>query len=411
MFEVKKLINKILDFTKQETINKELVSEVDVIKSNNAVQMDDIVIPNKPDEKWENIFLSTCFEAFPTNDYMAYFKNGELFNIQPRNKKLPLYEERQIAYEARFVILDGKKYDLEDPISISNIEIPQFNKINGMPNVTFDLAYILKMRAGKEYRPWLTVPLTFKTVNLMLHSPIGWTKKDYFRLVIQLWHIGEVFYGDYLLNELEKRLPFMTDDNYYYRESFDKALENAKLFKYDYIESGHLGVTCEKCTPYQDRIYSISGKDTRFPKLPQHIIENKGLHCKISFYSTDYYRGKTITQYIYKNENDFVTKEIDALKYSNRPFIDDRNSYDKQRYDKWVDEETKRREADMLYYNREHRINEYKLHLEYHQIVMLMKDKAPKSYSGYMKMKRNNTANFQKILVLANEKGIVINEI
>ena len=144
MLDVKKLINKILDFTKQEQINKEMASEVDVIKSNNVVQMDDIVIPDKPDGICENVFLSTCFEPFPTNAYMAYFKDGELFNIQPRNKKLPLYEERQIAYEARFIISDGKKYDLEDPISISNLEIPKFNKINGMPNVTFDLAYILQ---------------------------------------------------------------------------------------------------------------------------------------------------------------------------------------------------------------------------------------------------------------------------
>lgn len=413
MFDIKTLLNKITEFKKKETTSKSTNVLVTINKKGglSAEQTEHISIPARYDDIDKPIFLSTCFDALPNNDYIAYFKNGKLFDVQPRNKKLVLSEERHIAYQARYIISDGQKYDLENPDSISNINIPEFYQITEMTNVTFDLSYILKMRSGKEYRPEITVPLIFKTANLMLNSPIGWNKKDYFRLVIQLWHIGEIFYADYLLKELEKRLPFMVDDDYFYKKSFEKALEHSELFKHDYIISGHLGVTCEKCSPYQDRIYSLSGKDKHFPKLPQFILDNKGLHCKVPFYSTDYYKGKTLTQYIYKSEDDFVEKEVDALKYSNRPFVDDRDIYAKKRYDNWLVEEEKRKETDRLYYNREHRINEYKLHLEYHQIVMLMHEKAPKSYGGYMRMKKNNTTNFQKIVNLAKENGVVINNL
>ncbi len=416
--DIKKLIDNIFGIQKQDTVYQdanyqETTTDIsDFINNEPSVkQIENIAIPSRISDIKQPVFLSTCFDEFPSNDYIAYFKNGKLFNIRPRNSKIPLCEERQIAYQARYIVSDGVKYDLKNPDSICQIIIPKFNQIKGMPNVTFDLAYILKMRAGREYKPELTVPLIFKTVNLMLNSPIGWNKKDYFRLVIQLWHIGETFYADYLLEELNKRLPFMTDDDYYYKKSFKTALKNAKNFNHDYIISGHLGVICEKCAPFQDRIYSISGNDNRFPKLPKFILENCGLHCQISFFSTNYYKGKTITKYIDKNESDVVTKEVDAIKYSNRPFVDDRNIYAKNRYNNWLIKENQKKELDKLYYDRNHRINEYKLHLEYHQIVMLLQDKAPKSYSGYMRMKKNNTSNFQKIAKLAKENGIPISDI
>ena len=90
------------------------------------------------------------------------------------------------------------------------------------------------MRVGKEERPHLAVPLAYKTANMMIASPIGWQKKDYYRLVIQLWSIGEIAYGDYLLQELKARLPaVLANDEYrFVPERFKQTLEQFLLLFY-----------------------------------------------------------------------------------------------------------------------------------------------------------------------------------
>ena len=233
-------------------------------------------------------FLPTEKEAIVATGYEAHFKNGVLFNVKPRNTKISLDEDRQTAYNAQYIVLNNVKYDLEDADSISSIVIPRYDDIQGsMPHTIFDLAYILKMRVCKEERPHLAVPLAYKTANMMIASPIGWQKKDYYRLVIQLWSIGEIAYGDYLLQELKARLPVVLANDQYRegnKEVFRKELNMADYFNTDYLEIPHEIAVCEECAPYQNRVYCISGKDKRFPKLPDFIKENKGLHCNVRYY-------------------------------------------------------------------------------------------------------------------------------
>lgn len=56
--------------------------------------------------------------------------------------------------------------------------------------------------------------------------------------------------------------------------------------------------------------------------------------------------------------------------------------------------------------SRDYWLYKYKERLEYQKIVDLLKDKAPKSYNGYVRMKNQNTANFQKIKEMAKENNI-----
>ena len=65
-------------------------------------------------------------------------------------------------------------------------------------------------------------------------------------------------------------------------------------------------------------------------------------------------------------------------------------------------------EKDAQYYDRNYWIGEYNKHLEYQNIVDCLGDKAPKSFGGYMRMKKQNTKNFQKIKELAEESNITI---
>ncbi len=342
------------------------------------------------DGKITQPFLYTFQENNQQNNYEAYFNDGILFDVKPRNKSISLYEDRGIAYKARYIISDGKKYDLENAESVKSIQIPTFNAMLGMQSPTFDLGYILKIRVGVEYRPELTVPLAYKTASLMMTSPFGWGKKDFYRLVIQLWSVGENYYADYLLDQLKKALPFVAAEDEIkcnQKEYFDRQLQFGNEFNQNLIQIGFLGSTCSQCAPYQNRIYSIDGSDKRFPVLPKFIWNNKGLHCGNSIHTLSYYEGKTMTKYCYDKNGNFKSVEVDAIKYSNRPFVDDRSENEKANFESHTEKERKRKEYEAKYYSREHWIEEYKLRVEYHNIVLLLGERAPKNFNAYKRMK------------------------
>ena len=129
-----------------------------------------ITIPERTEPQPK--FLSSCKEIPFQSDYEAYFKNGILFDVKPRNKQISLYEDRQTAYHARYIISDGIRYDLENAEDIKIIHIPKYLHNRGMCSPTMNLDYILKMRIGTENRPELAVPLAYKTAELMIASPI-----------------------------------------------------------------------------------------------------------------------------------------------------------------------------------------------------------------------------------------------
>ena len=377
-------------------------------KTNQTIEK--IVVPER--QQPQPHYLHSCKEIPRQTTYEAHFKNGILFNVIPRNRKLSLYEDRQTAYDARYIISDGVKYDLENINDIKNIRIPQFQNNKGISSPTMNLDYILKMRVNVENRPNIAVYLAYKVANLMISSPIGWGKKDYYRLVIQLWSIGEIYYGDFLLEQLKKLVPVISQEDeikYISNKSFDNVIKYAKQMQTDYIQIGYSGCICSECAPYQNRIYSLSGKDKRFPKLPDFIIKDKGLHCNISIDAVLYYAGDTITQYTYKNTGNVSSKEVDAVKYSNRPFIDDRSTIEKENYINHEIKIAKQKDAEENYYSRDYWINDYNNHYEYQALVNKLGDKAPRSYSGYKRMKKNNTANYQKLLQFAKENNISIN--
>ncbi len=407
MFKLKK---KIIEWKINNMSLFDIFKRNSVPDNHNIPCGDKILIP--PRQEPQPRFLSACKDIPVQTHYEAYFKNGKLFNVNPRNKQISLYEDRQTAYYARYIISDGIKYDLENPEHIKSIKIPRFSGTGGISSPTGNLDYILKMRLGTENRPFLAVPLAYKVANLMMASPIGWNKKDYYRLAIQLWNVGEIYYADFLLAELKKLLPVVAVENevqYIYNKSFDSAMNYAKSINTDYILVGYSGVICPDCAPFQNRLYSISGKDKRFPQLPDFIVNNKGLHCNVSMYATIYYPGMTLTQYNYKSDGNVTSKEVDAIKYSNRPFIDDRSNFEKQNYENDRAKRIEQKAKEDNYFERQYWIDKYYEHLEYQQIKDTLGEKAPKSYSGYQRMKKNNTANFQKILEFAQANNIKIN--
>lgn len=131
---------------------------------------------------------------------------------------------------------------------------------------------------------------------------------------------------------------------------------------------------CEKCAPYRKRYYSISGKDSRLPKLPDFFLDIKNWeHCGLALSPT--------TQIAVDVE--FQTNSHGILN-SKRPFMDDRTVEEKLRYQAWLDE--KQAEADKAQDKKDY---EY-LQAHHPEII-------PKSFGAYRRLKNSNPDKFNEI--------------
>lgn len=162
----------------------------------------------------------------------------------------------------------------------------------------------------------------------------------------------------------------------------------ARVYGTDLLEATCVGYHCGECAKYVNRVYSQSGKDSRFPKLPDYIKKHSD-HCGIMLYPfvygvnymVDVYTGKTLTD-----------KQV--VEYSNRPYTDSRPPEWKAGY--------RRLEAKAN--------NKRNCQDEYREICQKLPDIAPKSQAGYTRMKKAASANFQKISEAAREAGITIHD-
>ena len=92
--------------------------------------------------------------------------------------------------------------------------------------------------------------------------------------------------------------------------AFNQTIKNAKMLETDLVEMSIHDNACPICEDYQGRVFSISGKDKRFPILPNTIFKNGCLHegCRHSFFPFIYGINKPMSE------------QEDIIAYSNRPF-------------------------------------------------------------------------------------------
>lgn len=209
---------------------------------------------------------------------------------------------------------------------------------------------------------------------------------------------------------LEKSLYIMLNSDYYYRDyadryikylkndrQFDKARQiekmllnwekkqssgieeyiiSAKKLGTDLVEADYPKPCDCETAKYRGRIFSISGKDKRFPVLTEEIKL-----CGLNFYPFIY--GISEPNYCPKGEE---------VAFSNRPFIDDRTEKEKNSFN-----DAQKKVSDSK--NCED---------EYYWIYEHLPDIAPKSLSGYTRMKKSNSKNYQTIKEAAREKGYIL---
>ncbi len=157
---------------------------------------------------------------------------------------------------------------------------------------------------------------------------------------------------------------------------------------------------CDECTKYRGRVFSISGQDNRFPKLPKYI----NCECAgISFYPFLY----GISQPTYK---EYFRPGDDIVSFSNRPFVVERTEFEHETTLK-EQEYAHTRQAVFEYYKDDMQklANWDKAHrAEYEELCRRLPENAPKSLGGYTRMKLSNSKGFQMLAKKACEVGINI---
>ena len=305
-------------------------------------------------------------------------KNGILYDVYP--KVSDLYENREIYYNARYIVTDGKRIDLEDIQSIRSIPTPNFN-ISEVSNagVTRNLVYILRMKAQnlkKVQKIELAITLLKRATEMMPISEIKWTRKDYMLFSEWLFEVGEPEEARKAVNSINKLF-----ENFN-RDVTNKNLKTAHKLKTDLVEASYFLGCCSECAKYRGRWFSVSGKDKRFPKMPKNYpCTCAGINFSPVIYGVD------IPMYCPKGK--------DIISYSNRPFIDERTDNEKAIYQHNLDSKAVE-------------IMKIKDKEDYKRLQNLIPDEVPKSFSAYRRMKTGETKNFIKLAEKADEIGLNI---
>lgn len=327
------------------------------------------------------------------NGKTIYFNNGMMYKVYPT--------DGNGWYDARYLVSDGVMYDLENVKDLRRIVVPKFGLFDVMAGygVTGSLDYVMRMKAGNLRKKGLVSESDEcyrKAIDLMQASGISYDEKTYLYFAKDLLREGRFEESE----EEEKRIhkiykEIQRKQAYPYdtlsQKLFFHDLNQCKLFKIDYLEIFYDGACCSKCATYHGRVYCISGRDKRFPKLPE-FVKKTGKVCDEChtmarpFYFPDY------------NTIDYRGEELDAITISNRPFIeDDRNDLERKNY-----LELKKKNE---FNNRPYISNDEKT---YYRIKYAIPEIAPKSFNGYMRMKNSKSKNFIKIVEEAKKQGIHI---
>lgn len=305
-------------------------------------------------------------------------------------------DERNAAYLA---IRDEEErrlneaYDFNSIEGINSIPVP-CREVNG-DSVTGRVEYYLHKKCFADHwnagRTELALACLRKAQELMFVSDMIWGRKDLLRLVTHLYEAG---YDEEAEIQLKRVDDFLSKQDIV-QDAFSSALTSAQFIETDLMEVYSHSPYCKECAKYVNRIYSISGKDRRFPSLKEAAKDcQHELRC-LSF-----------TPFVYGvHEPAFECKNI--IKYSNRPFMDERTHEEIKRYNDCLAADQQRREDDAK--QEAHMIENAKTKRQDAQTLQWLQENlpfiAPKSLSGFRRMRSTNSKNYQKIVEEAAKLG------
>ena len=189
--------------------------------------------------------------------------------------------------------------------------------------------------------------------------------------------------------------------------------DNARRFETDLVIMSAHGASCPDCAKYQGRVFSLTGADKLFPKLPSGISLYEGVHPGCGHTFSTYIHGVNdpMLEYTLSIQNNVKPQyRKNIVTFSNRPFEDDRLPEDIAKAEEY---NAKLREDKMrqLYFEAHRSEIEARWATDKRDYKWLQNNLpgiCPKSYSGYKRMKIGNTQNYQKLVARAKEMGLDI---
>lgn len=270
-----------------------------------------------------------------------------------------------------------EKFDLESLDGINSIKIPNYKPLQGMSSPYNNIEYILQKKATehkKNGRMDLAIACLRKANEIFPHSNFSWSEKDYMRLV-------EYLKSDRQFDEARKeeqkiRELFAKFDKE--REEYNATINREVYGNTDIVSTNETYSVCDECAKYTKRYFSISGKNRKYPKLPEYLLHKSEEHkyCSITLYPV----LEEVSVPAWDYTGDFV-------KYCNRPFVDERTKKQKEAFEKDV-KEKEEAAKDKEFYD---------------LIFEKFPEIAPKSFGGYRRMKASNSENYKNLLLKAEE--------
>ena len=334
--------------------------------------------------------------------------------IRVSNEEYQEKRDKEIAWLEKHYDLSSTK-GIQSIPERSDLPRPTFGDCDGFRSYTGDIDYYLRQKSA-EYEDAENVELAIlclrKSNAIRMASRRGYKKDDYYSLVRLLARSGFVDEAKAEKLKIDSFFGKCNVDAYedYSREMINRVLTDARKLGTDLVEMSAHDHACPECAKYQGRVFSLSGSDKRFPKIPQAFFLHGCIHegCAHTFFPIIYgafVSNLSYTLSVHKIKDRKYTKDIIA--FSNRPFVDDRPQEDIDAAIKLIEENRiaaeRKKEFDDHMIEREYQRGISKRH--YKWIQKNLPDLCPKSISGYTRMKNSNSKNFQKIVAAAKDLG------
>lgn len=177
----------------------------------------------EPFNKIKSVFNSSSDDV--PDAQTIYFKNGEMYKVYPTDK--------ESWYDARYLVSDGVKYDLENLDDLKRIPVPKFpahqNIMEGY-GVTGNLDYVLRMKAGSFYNrkdKIMCSACLWKCTELMLAHPLSWEESHFYRIV--QWHVEMGMFDE--ADKAEKYIYSVLDYDANYQQLINHIKDNPEYIK------------------------------------------------------------------------------------------------------------------------------------------------------------------------------------
>lgn len=174
-----------------------------------------------------------------------------------------------------------KKYDMDSLDGINSIPVPAKNYNSGDP--TKDCIYYLLQRKATEHkrngRMDLAIACLKKSNALSdYESRPLLTQEEYMRLIKYLEYDKQFEEATKESERIAVMHPEFCDKRILNLAGIKKSIQKNKEWKNDLVIVSS-NSSCPICKKYNRKVYSISGRNKKYPKIPNEIIKEGGF-CK-----------------------------------------------------------------------------------------------------------------------------------